>query len=740
MKTFALIGNPNCGKTTLFNSLTGSTSKVGNWAGVTVDKKVGLYKKIHEKIEVVDLPGIYSLSPYTPEEIVSRNFIIDENPDCVINIVDVTNLERNLYLTTQLIEMDVPVVVALNMTDLIKKQGDLINLRKLIEILDVPVIEVSALKGKGLDLLMSLAYETSKKPRQGKTLIEHEQLVHLINDVKIGLLTTSVSNPLYHAIKLVEADKIESKAHPDLVAIVNAFKKSHEDDVYGEDYEALLADARYKYISKHFEEILIKKDSKNTLNKSDKIDKVLTHKIWAIPIFIVLIFLIFHLTFGNDLFFMGRMGLRIDNEFWVNFFTGMRYSGQAIQGIPGPGVWFQSWVSSGIENLTGWIRSLFASGGVDGTWYCGLVCDGLLKGIGTVISFVPQILLLFLFVSLLEDSGYMARIAFILDRVFRKFGLSGKAFIPMITGFGCSVPAIMSTRTLEDEKEKNRTIRLITCFPCGAKAPIWTLLATIGSLSIGLGDLFVFTIYLGGVALAVILAILMKIFSKNKYVSPFIMELPSYHSPQFKNVMIKLWEKLKKYLINAGTVIAASLVVIWFLESFGWNAAGEFGYLKGYIEGSFLAYIGKGLSYAFYPLGWTIGPDGWKYMVASISGLVAKENVVSTLAALGLTGATIKLSAFGAYSFAAFNLLTLPCIASIATAKAEQTKKEFLKTLLFWFSISYIISAIIYWLGSLFNISWWGGLIVIFVAILLLIQFCYIKSRKDKHNALKVDI
>ena len=718
MRKFALAGNPNSGKTTLFNSLTGATAHVGNWPGVTVDKREGTYKKLGEPIYVVDLPGIYSLSPYTPEEVISRNYILDEKPDCVINIVDATNLERNLYLTTQLLEIDVPIVVALNMSDVVRKNGDEIDAETLSKRLGVPVVEISALKQENLDKLMEEAVKASNNQRKGSTIIDNKDLLHLINDVQIAFELKGIENPLFHAIKLVELDELEVEMHPDAVETVNKFKATFENDTFGCDFEALIADSRYEYIAKNYA-VTFKRNEKSEdgsekLTKSDKIDKVMTHRIWALPIFVAIMFLIFHFTFSEDLFFLNRLfHVEIANEGWVNFFTGMGYEGEPLAGIPSIGVFLQSWMGW----LTGSVIDWFGSWMTPDAWYTSLVCDGILTGLDAVLSFVPQIMILFLFIAILEDSGYMARVAFILDRAFRKFGLSGKAFIPMLTGFGCSVPAIMATRTLEDEREKNRTIRLMTCFSCGAKAPIWALLAGVGAMAGFAGDIFVFTIYLGGIACAIIFAIFMKLFSKDQYVSPFIMELPAYHMPQAKNVGAHLWEKFKHYLIKAGTIIAACTIVIWFLSNFSWA------FWQGMVEidQSILADLGRGLRYFFYPLGcleggWTHGADGWKYAVSTITGLIAKEDVVATMAELGLAEDTVSLTVAGVYSFAVYNLFTLPCFAAIGAAHGEQKGKEFWLTLLWWFAMSYGFALVVYWLGSLYAVAWWGGLLVTITA------------------------
>ena len=769
MKHIALAGNPNCGKTTLFNILTGSTAHVGNWPGVTVDKKTGVYKKLEEPLEIVDLPGIYSLSPYTPEEIVSRNYILDEKPDVVINVVDATNIERNLYLTTQLMEIDVPIVIALNMCDLIRKEGSKINPELLSKKLGVPVVEISALRGEGLDELMGAALKASKEKREGKTLLENDNLMHLIRDVTIAFEGKGVENPLFHAVKLVEFDEIETKNHGDLLPMVEKFKETFNDDTFGDDFEALIADARYKYIAKEFGKVVVKKEAEPEVvevdekgkkkkkkakegTKSDRIDKVLTHRIWGLPIFIVIMFFIFHFTFSEDLFFMGKMGLSITNETAINFFTGMGYEGEAMEGIPSLGVFLQSWMGYITGKIIAgfqWICSGFkeygdvAAAAASSTWYGSLICDGVLNGLDAVCSFIPQIMLLFLFIAIMEDTGYMARIAFILDRAFRKFGLSGKAFIPMLTGFGCSVPGIMATRTIENDVEKNRTIRLMTCFSCGAKAPIWALLAGVASAcGYGYGDVFVFTIYIGGIALAIILAIFMRVFTKDKYVSPFIMELPQYHLPQARNVGAHLWEKLKHYVLKAATILTASLIVIWFLKTFGVEN-NKFCMVED-IDHSLIGYIGVGLKYIFYPCGWAIGEDGWKYAAASVTGLVAKEDVVGTMAVLFNGGnedtlaEAIKLSSYGVYSFAVFNLLTFPCMAAIATARAEQTRKEFAKTLLFWFAVSYVTSALVYWIGALYvEVAWWAGLLVTLALIGGVVTAAILVVKSNKKAAQK---
>lgn len=737
---FALAGNPNCGKTTLFNTLTGSTAHVGNWPGVTVDKREGVYKKLSEQVSIVDLPGIYSLSPYTPEEIVSRNFIVDEKPECVINVIDATNLERNLYLTTQILEIDVPVVIALNMIDAVNKNGDKINTKELSNVLGVPVCEISALKGTGIKELMELAYKTAKTKRTGKTVLADSKVNGLVEEVKNLLVEKNVESPLFHAVKLIEADSEEVKSHKDLISLVDEKKAKVDTSDFDGDFEGLIADARYKYITKNFSKTVTKSKNNTGETKSDKIDKVLTHKIWGIPISLVIMFVVFHFVFSEDLFGLNAIfNLTISNKGWINFFTGMGYDGMleevlgeggtaadvVLEGIPSLGVFLQSWMGF----VTGSIIDLFNSFMPEGTWYTGLVVDGLLTGIDAIFSFLPQILLLFLFISILEDSGYMARVAFIMDRAFRKFGLSGKAFIPLLMGFGCSVPAMMSTKTLEDQKERDLTIRLTPFFSCGAKAPIWAMLATAVAGSF-LGDVFVFSIYLLGIVVAIISALIMKAFSKSSDVPPFIMELPAYHLPQVKNLLAHLWEKLKHFVYKASTIITASIILIWFLKSFRWNFwSGMLSEEE--IGESILASLGKVLQYVFYPCGWSMGADGWKYTVASITGLIAKEDVVTTMATLGLEEGTINLSNAAIYSFAAYNLFTFPCFAALATAKGESSKKGFLVTILWWLCASYVISLVIYWIGVLFQLGWYFGLlaVVALVAVFVVLGKYVVKKR-----------
>lgn len=743
MLKFALAGNPNCGKTTLFNTLTGSTAHVGNWPGVTVDKREGVYKKLSEHINIVDLPGIYSLSPYTPEEVVSRNFILEEKPDCVINIVDATNLERNLYLTTQIMEIDVPVVVALNMIDVVKKSGDKLDAKKLEREIGVPVVEISALKEEGVKELMERALEAAKQKRDGKTVLAGTPLDHVISDVRIALKGKGVENPLFHAVKLTEGDELEVASHPEEMRMVEEFKAQFKDDVFEGDFEAMVADERYKYISTHFSGALTRVPKKENLSKSDKADKVLTHRIWGIPIFLVILFAVFHLTFGTDLLYLNAIfGFANDvntGNGVLDAFVAVFYSSEGIS-TPGAIVF----------NLMGFITDQIGGGialGMENAgaaeWAQGLVNDGIWGGLSGILSFIPQILVLFLFISILEDSGYMARVAFILDRAFRKFGLSGRAFIPMIMGFGCSVPAAINTRTLADEKERIMTNRVIPFFTCGAKAPI--LAAVCGALAAHYtnldGGLLTFALYVFGMVMAVVTVAFMRQTSMRGEVPPFIMELPAYHAPQFRNLMLHLWDKLKHYIKKAFTIILASSIVIWFLSNFSWSWQ-----LVG-IEDSILYNIGTFVQWICTPMGFglQLGKFGWVFVVAAVTGLIAKENVITTfyvlvpaigavlpdwddgesgigavMALMESTGVTWQ----GLIAFCVFNMLTIPCFAAAAAVRGETPKGKFKNTVAFWMITSYLTAAIVYTV-----LSWWWTAFILVALIALVVIFFVFRNK-----------
>ena len=752
MKKFALAGNPNSGKTTLFNALTGATAYVGNWPGVTVDKREGTYKKLSEPVKIVDLPGIYSLSPYTPEEVISRNFLLEEKPDCVINIVDATNLERNLYLTTQLMEIDIPVVVALNMMDAVEKSGDKLDAKTLEKKLGVPVAEISALKGEGIAELMKRAYEASKRGREGVSVLKDTPLAHLINDVKIALAGKTVSDPLFHAVKLVEKDEIEVKMHADAVKMVDDFKNTFSDKTFGGDFEALVADARYKYIAANFSSVYTKKGEKNALSRSDKADRVLTHRIWSIPIFLVILFAVFHVTFSENFLFLGGLFPEDWDPLAGTLFEGVLFGG----GIYSPGVMiFNTWNDVILAQLFGLIGDGLAATGM-ADWAFGLLNDGILGGLSAVLSFLPQILILFLFFSILEDSGYMARVAFILDRLFRKFGLSGRAFMPMIMGFGCSVPAMINTRTLADDKERTATIRVIPFFSCGAKLPILTAIAGAIAVSANLGsaDIITYSMYLLGIVVAICSVLLMRNTTMKGEVPPFIMELPAYHAPRFSALMIHLWDKTKHFVKKAFTIILASVIVIWFLSNFTWNwtmIAGE-----EYMSESILASLGQFVQPLFTPLGFgsQLNEYGWVFAVAAVTGLLAKEDVIGTFGTLaavfvgavidtetdgGLAAVQAMISGTGItvpalIAFIAFNMLTIPCFAAVATAKAElPDKKTFRWTLVFWIVTSYVVSAAIYVIGS-----WWWTCFFFAAAAAALIAGVVLYNKKAKIKLQKV--
>ena len=736
MKTFALAGNPNCGKTTLFNALTGSTAHVGNWPGVTVDKREGIYRGGREKVAIVDLPGIYSLSPYTPEEVISRNYILDEKPCGIINVVDATNLERNLYLTTQLLEMDVPVIIALNMMDEVEKAGDAIDTAALERAVGVPVVSISALRKRGIAELMDRAIAMNGE-RRGATVLEGG-LSSKIERARQFFEATGVTSPLFHAVKMLEGDEIELKHEGagELFTEISA----------GQDMEALVADMRYRYISEHFSSVK-KRSGKSSLTKSDRADKVLTHKIWGLPIFAVILLAIFHLTFSEDLFYIsaiaeacgsplpswGDMGYQfIDGtEIYSNFGIALAacfYDGAVFS----PGVIFTNLLNLVLNYITYGIGL-----GVDATgaaqWASALINDGIVGGITAVLGFLPQILTLFLFFSILEDSGYMARVAFILDRIFRRFGLSGRAFMPMIMGFGCSIPAMINTRTLADDDERTATIRVIPFFSCGAKLPILTAIAGGFCNLVGFSnvDLITYSMYVLGVITAIIAVIVMRATTMRGEVPPFIMELPAYHMPGFVNLMLHLWDKTKHFIKKAFTIIFVSTIVIWFLQSFRWNWT----YISdGDIQSSILASLGQLIQPLFTPLGFgsQLGSFGWVFAVAAITGLIAKENVIATfsvLAALfvanfeateeGVEEAIILIAGTGIspaalIAFIMFNVTTIPCFAAVATARAELPKGRFVWTIVFWLVSSYLVGTVIYTVGS-----WWWTIFIWLVAAIV---------------------
>lgn len=785
MKTFALAGNPNCGKTTLFNALTGSTAHVGNWPGVTVDKREGVYKGGEKNINIVDLPGIYSLSPYTPEEVISRNFILDEKPDGIINIVDATNLERNLYLTTQLLEMDVPVIIALNMMDEVEKSGDKIDAKAIENVLGVPVVAVSALKGTGIKQLMDKAAAMPSE-RKGSTVLK-SALKAQIETACAYYEAEGVSSPLFHAIKLLENDEIEVER--------KGAKEVLEKASAGADLEAEIADRRYQYISTDLASAKVKVQ-KEALTKSDKIDRILTHKVWAIPIFIVILFAIFHLTFSENLFFLN--GFTEDQGWMPTLFDSVEEGGLGWNenfgtkllacfydgAVFSPGVILTNLLNFVLDYISQGVSALIGVCG-GAAWVDSLVCDAILGGIFAVLGFLPQILFLFLGFSILEDTGYMARIAFVLDRIFRRFGLSGRAFMPMIMGFGCSLPAMINTRTLADEKERTATIRVIPFFSCGAKLPILTAMAggILEVFGVGNVDLITLGMYLAGIIIAICAVLLMRNTTMRGETPPFIMELPAYHWPAFKNLMIHLWDKTKHFVKKAFTIIFASTVIIWVLQSFSWSwefllqdaqelfeadpvkwesLAEIEGLVNVQTDRSILGSIGMLVQPIFTPLGFgsQLGKTfGWVFAVAAITGLVAKENVIATFGALAavvagtyidweadevatavamIAGTGITIPAI--ISFIIFNMTTIPCFAACATAKGELPKGKFKWTLLFWVVTSYLAAAAIYTVGS-----WWWTLFIWLAVIAVVVTFIVLRNigkfdimkifkRKKKNN------
>ncbi|MFA5448966.1 MAG: ferrous iron transport protein B [Clostridia bacterium] len=719
---FALAGNPNSGKTTLFNYLTGSTAHVGNWPGVTVDKKEGIYKKLPEKVTVLDLPGIYSLSPYTPEEIVARTYILDEKPDVVINIVDATNLERNLYLTTQLLELDRPLIIALNMIDAVDRSGDKIDIESLEKAIGVPVVAISALRGKGVKELMQRAYATAKEPFAPYSVLSKSAAGEVFNRVADLLKNKNIDNPIFHAVKLIEGDELEVKNHLDIISLVNEIKSAYPAEEFDGDFEAVVADARYKYITERFSKLFKKAPRKEELTRSDKIDKVLTHKFFGIPIFLAIMFAVFHITFSGDFLYLSWYG---------------------VEPVESLGVFLQSQLG----NLMGIIMDAVSDGLESAApWVSSLLVDGLLSGLDAVLSFLPQILLLYLFLSILEDSGYMARVAFIMDRAFRRFGMSGKAFLPLLMCFGCAVPGIIATRALENERERRIAITISPFFSCGAKLPIWGTFAATMFLNRG-GEVVVFGMYVLGLAVAILLSILMHKMSKKKDVAPFIMELPAYRLPQPKSTAIHLWQKLKHYVVRVATIIAGAIVVIWALSTFNFR----FEMVEDNAN-SIIGIISRGIQWLFVPLGFGMGESGWKFVVAAFTGLIAKEMVVATmgvfagmdadplemeageLAATPIALLISTLSIPAGLAFMAFNLLSVPCMAAVGAASGElRSRKKLWSAIAIWMGTAYVVAAAIYWIGT----YWWIGLILAVVLAVIITYFALKKKGIDIFKKLK---
>ena len=712
----ALAGNPNSGKTTMFNALTGANQFVGNWPGVTVEKKEGKLKG-HKDVGIMDLPGIYSLSPYTLEEVVARNYLINDNPDVILNIVDGSNIERNLYLTTQLIELGIPVVVAVNMMDVVEKSGNTIDFGKLGKELGCEVVPVSALKGNGVKEAAEKAVKTAKRNSGVKILHSFDnRLEEWLSEIekRIGINVPDEQKRFY-AIKLFEGDnKIRNLMNivPDVSDIVSKAEKELDDDA-----ESIITDARYKYISSIIGGCY-KKNKKKKLTASDKIDRVVTNRWLALPIFAVVMLIVYYVS-------VTTVGAWATD--WAN--DGVFGEGWNLFGIWVPGIPVL------LENL------LNAIGTAD--WINSLILEGIVAGVGAVLGFVPQMLVLFIFLAFLEGCGYMARIAFIMDRIFRKFGLSGKSFIPMLIGSGCGVPGIMASRTIENDRDRKMTIMTTTFIPCGAKLPIIALIA--GALFGGAWWVAP-SAYFVGIAAIVVSGIILK---KTKMFSgdpaPFVMELPQYHLPTVTNVLRSMWERGWSFIKKAGTIILLSTIVLWFLQGFGFED-GSFGMVED-LNNSVLAKIGGVIAPIFAPLGW----GDWKAAVAAVTGLIAKENVVGTFGVLygfgevAEDGAEIwgslaaSYTAIAAYSFLVFNLLCAPCFAAIGAIKREMNSAKWT-----WFAIgyqtvfAYTAALAIYQIGNLFTGGEFGVWTV--TALLIISAFIYLLFRPGKEsNTLKVN-
>jgi ferrous iron transport protein B len=699
----ALAGNPNCGKTTLFNALTGSNQFVGNWPGVTVEKKEGKLKG-HKDVIIMDLPGIYSLSPYTLEEVVARNYLIGERPDAIINIVDGTNIERNLYLSTQLMELGIPVIMAVNMVDVLQKNGDKIYTDKLSKELGCEVVEISALKGTGIQKAAEKAVGLAQK-KKAMTPVhafseDAENTIKTVENMLTG--TVPEEQKRFFAIKLLEKDdKIQAqmKSVPDVSAEIQKMEELFDDDT-----ESIITNERYVYISSIIHDC-VKRNKQNKMTTSDKIDHIVTNRWLALPIFAAVMFLVYYIS------------------------------------VTTVGTWVTDWTNDVLfgEIIPPAIEKFLVGIGCAG-WIQGLILDGIVAGVGAVLGFVPQMLVLFLFLAFLEACGYMARVAFIMDRIFRKFGLSGKSFIPMLIGSGCGVPGIMASRTIENDRDRKMTIMTTTFIPCGAKLPIIALIA--GALFDGAWWVAP-SAYFVGIAAIICSGIILK---KTKMFAgdpaPFVMELPAYHWPTVGNVLRSMWERGWSFIKKAGTIILLSTIVLWFLMNFGWGD-GTFGMLEAeQLNDSILAHIGSVIAPIFVPLGW----GDWKMAVAAVTGLIAKENVVGTFGILfgfaevnADNGIEIwgqlagSMTAVAAYSFLVFNLLCAPCFAAMGAIKREMNNAKW-----FWFAIgyqtglAYIVSLCIYQIGTLISTGTFGAGTV--VAFILVIGFIYLLVRPYKES------
>ena len=712
----ALAGNPNCGKTTLFNSLTGSNQYVGNWPGVTVEKKEGKLKGQKDVI-IQDLPGIYSLSPYTLEEVVAREYLVTEKPDAILNIVDGTNIERNLYLTTQLIELGLPVVVAVNMIDLVRKNGDQIDLAKLGEALGCEVVEMSALKGEGgmaaaeKAVALAQAKKAGELPHVFTGSVEHA-IAHIEESIQ-GKVDDRYLR--WYAIKVFERDSkvLESLK---LDAALLAHLEEHIADCEKElddDAESIITNQRYTYINGVVTKAVKKKRAKHSLSVSDKIDRIVTNRVLALPIFVVVMFLIYAIAMGGWSVSIGTMGTD-----WAN------------------DVLFGEWVPGLFDNILG------ALGVAEESWLYGLIQDGIVAGVGAVLGFVPQMLVLFLLLAILEDVGYMARIAFIMDRLFRRFGLSGKSFIPMLVATGCGVPGIMASRTIEQDRDRKMTIMTTAFMPCGAKLPIIGLIA---GAFFGGSALVAASCYFLGVASIIISGIMLKKFKAFAgEPAPFVMELPAYHAPSVGNVLRATWERGWSFIKRAGSVILIASVLIWFLQAFGFEN-GAFGLVEDQ-DNSLLAAVGSAICWLFIPLGF----GNWKAAVATIGGLVAKENVINIFGVLYHFGGELSeagdeiwplvaadYSPLGAYAFMVFNLLCAPCFAAMGAIKREMNNAKWTWGAIGYMCLwAYVAALIIYQIGGLITGEVGFGLftVVAFALVATIVYLLFRKGYRPEHD------
>lgn len=688
----ALAGNPNCGKTTLFNALTGAYQFVGNWPGVTVEKKEGKLKG-NKDVIIMDLPGIYSLSPYTLEEVVARNYLITERPDAILNIVDGTNLERNLYLTTQLTELGIPVVMAVNMMDIVAKKGDKINMKALSEQFGCEVVEISALKGTGIKAAAQKAVAAAKGHAVTPVHTFGAEVESALSAIE-ALLDMEIPEVQrrFYAIKLFERDeKIKAlmKYVPDVAHIIEKAEKALDDDS-----ESIITNERYVYIASIIEKCCKRSHGTGKMTMSDKIDRIVTNRFAALPIFALIMFIVYYVSIST----VGAMATDWTND---NLFgDGFSFFGKWIPGIP---VLAENGLTA--INCAPWLQDL--------------IVNGMIAGVGAVLGFVPQMIVLFVFLAFLEACGYMARVAFIMDRIFRKFGLSGKSFIPMLIGTGCGIPGVMASRTIENERDRRMTIMTTTFIPCGAKLPIIALIA--GAFFNNSGWVATSAYFVGMAAIIVSGVILKKTKMFSGEPAPFVMELPAYHLPTVGNILRSVWERASSFIKKAGTIILLSTIVLWFLQSYGFTDSG-FGAVDGDLDHSILGYIGRAISWIFIPLGW----DHWQAAVAAITGLIAKENVVATFGTLygfaevAENGEEIwgtlaaSFTAIAAYGFLVFNLLCAPCFAAIGAIKREMNNAKWT-----WFAIgyqtifAYAVTLCIYQIGTLVT----GGGFTIWTAV-----------------------